>query len=205
VYNHPEKTLRKGSALVFGKGAEMNEVFDKLFKVDWQTVFVPSESLLEVFIRGTIMYLAIFALLRIFRRQAGSFSIADLIVIVVIADAAQNGMAGDSKSVTEAVLLIGTIVFWDFFLDWLGFKSKFFRKVLDPEKLKVIEDGRLLRENMSKEMITTEELNSQMREQGIEDIAEVKVAHLESDGHFSFIKKDGESEGNKKSNETAVN
>ncbi len=182
----------------------MNDFFDKLLNVDWRSVFVPTESLLEIVIRGTIMYLAIFALMRIFRRQSGSFSVADLIAVVIIAEAAQGGMSDDAKSVTEALLLIGTIVFWDFFLDWLGFKSKFFRKFIEPEKLKVIEDGRLLRENMRKEMITTEELNSQMREQGIEDIAEVKVAHLESDGHFSFIKKDGETEGNKKSNETAV-
>lgn len=179
----------------------MNDFFDKLIRVDWQSVFVPTESLLEIIIRGSIMYLAIFALMRIFRRQAGSFSIADLIVVVVIADAAQNGMAGDSKSVTEALILIGTIIFWDFFLDWLGFKSKFFRKILEPEKLKVIENGKPLRENMRKEMITSEELDSQMREQGIEDIGQVKVAYLESDGHFSFIKKDGEPEQNSNSNQ----
>lgn len=173
---------------------------DWIFRVDWQSVFVPQESLLEIFIRGTIMYLVMFALLRIFRRQAGSFSIADLLVIVVIADAAQNGMAGDSKSVTEAVLLIGTIIFWDFLLDWLGFKSKFFGRILEPEKLKVIENGKFLRRNMRKEMITQEEVESQMRQNGIEDLSEVKTASLESDGHFSFIKKDGDSEqsGSKK-------
>lgn len=176
----------------------MNNFFDKLFKVDWESVFVPHESLLEILIRGTIMYLGIFLMLRIFRRQAGSFSIADLIVIVIIADAAQNGMAGDSKSVTESILLIGTIIFWDFFLDWLGFKSKLFQKVVEPEKLKIIENGRILRRNMESEMITTEELKSQMREQGIEDEREVKVAYLESDGHFSFIKKD--SDGDVQSN-----
>lgn len=168
----------------------------KFFEIDWQTIFVPTESVLEIIIRGTIMYLAIFALLRIFRRQAGSFSIADLIVIVIIADAAQNGMAGDSKSVTESVLLICTIIFWDFFLDWLGFKSKFARKFLEPEKLKVVENGRFLRRNMRKELITIEELKSQMREQGIEDVAEVEFGYLESDGHFSFIKKDADGDTN---------
>lgn len=169
----------------------MDNFFDKLFRIDWQSVFVPTESLIEIIIRGTIMYLAIFAMMRIFRRQAGSFSVADLIVVVIIADAAQGGMADDAKSVTESLVLIGTIIFWDFFLDWLGFKSKFFQKVLEPEKLKVIEDGKYLRENMKREMITTEELNSQMREDGIETVAEIKVAYLESDGHFSFIRKNG--------------
>ncbi|CAN5594462.1 hypothetical protein BH10ACI3_BH10ACI3_06420 [soil metagenome] len=89
---------------------------DKIFAIDWHSMFVPTESLLEILIRGTIMYLAMYFLLRIFRRQAGSVGIADLLVIVVIADAAQNGMAGDSKSITEAVILITTIVLWDFSL-----------------------------------------------------------------------------------------
>jgi len=172
----------------------------KFFEIDWQSVFVPTESILEIILRGTIMYLVMFALLRIFRRQAGSVGIADLLVIVVIADAAQNGMAGDSKSVTEAVLLILTIVLWDYLFDWLGFKSKFFERILEPKALPIIEDGRLLRQNMKSEMITYDELKSQMRQQGIEDIGDVKKACLESDGHFSFIKKEdtGEVQSNPK-------
>ena len=172
----------------------MNDFFDKLLRVDWQSVFVPTESLLEIIIRGTIMYLAMFALLRVFRRQAGSLSIADLLVIVVIADAAQNGMADDSKSVTESLVLICTIVFWDYFLDFLGFKSKIFERVIEPEKLEIIKDGKLLRRNMKKEMLTEDEVLSQMRQNGVEDVGEIKIAYLESDGHFSFIKKDSEDE-----------
>ena len=170
---------------------------EKLLQVDWNAVFVPHESLLEIFIRGTVMYLAMFALLRIFRRQAGSVSIADLLVIVIIADAAQNGMAGDAKSVTEALLLICTIIGWDYLLDYLGFKSKLFERILEPKQLKVIENGKYLRRNMRKEMITTDELESQMRQNGIDDIDEVKTAYLETDGHFSFIKKE---KGEQKSN-----
>ncbi|HQU84223.1 MAG TPA: DUF421 domain-containing protein [Pyrinomonadaceae bacterium] len=165
---------------------------NKFFEIDWQSIFVPHESLLEIFIRGSIMYLVMYALLRIFRRQAGSVGIADLLVIVVIADAAQNGMAGDSKSVTEAVLLIVTIVLWDFFFDWLGFKSKFFSRILEPKTLVVIENGRLLRKNMKSEMITYDEIMSQLRQHGIEKIEDVEKGCLESDGHFSFIKKGDE-------------
>lgn len=172
----------------------------KIFEIDWQSMFVPTESLLEIFLRGTIMYWVMFALLRIFRRQAGSIGIADLLVIVVIADAAQNGMAGDSKSVTEAVLLIVTIVLWDYVFDLLGYRSKFFERILQPEALHLIKNGRLLRQNMKSEMITYDELVSQMRQQGIEDVSDVKQACLESDGHFSFIKKedDGEQQSNPK-------
>lgn len=166
--------------------------YEKFLKVDWDAVFYTKESVLEIVIRGSIMYLVMFALLRIFRRQAGSVGIADLLVIVIIADAAQNGMAGDSKSVTEAVILIVTIVLWDYLFDLLGYKSKFFERILEPKALPVIKDGKLLRENMKSEMITYDEIISQMRQQGIESISEVKQSCLESDGHFSFIKKEDE-------------
>ena len=142
-----------------------------------------------------------FILLRLFRRQAGSVSIADLLLIVIIADAAQNGMAGEAKSVTEAMLLIGTIVFWDYALDWLGFKSQLLSRVLDPQPILLVKDGRMIKRNMDKEMITEDELMSNLRQQGVEELSEVKQSCLESNGEFSVIKvDDSQKQGNKKNN-----
>jgi uncharacterized membrane protein YcaP (DUF421 family) len=150
-------------------------------------MFVPTGSIAEVLIRGTIMYLGMFALLRIFRRQAGAIGIADLLVIVVIADAAQNGMAGESKSITEALLLISTIVGWDWIFDWLGFKSPLWKRILEPRPLLMIENGTIHTKNLEKEMLTEDDLRSQLREQGVEDVALVRKCYLESNGHFSVL------------------
>ncbi|MGI8811518.1 MAG: DUF421 domain-containing protein [Pyrinomonadaceae bacterium] len=158
-----------------------------LLNIDWASMFVPHESLLEIMIRGTLMYVGMFAVLRVFRRQSGSIGIADLLVIVVIADAGQNGMAGDSKSITEAMILIVTIVAWDWVFDWLGFRSSFFGRILAPEPLFLIKNGKMLRKNMESEMVTEDELLSQLRQQGIEDIKDVKQCCLEGNGHFSVI------------------
>src|SRR3982750_427822 len=125
--------------------------------IDWNSMFVPTESILEILIRGTIMYLGMYSILRIFRRQSGSIGVADLLVIVVIADAAQNGMAGDSRSITEALLLIVVIVLWDFFLDWLGFKFTFAGRLLEPKPLLLVRDGEMLKKNLEKEFISDEE------------------------------------------------
>ena len=157
--------------------------------IDWQSMFVPTESITEIVIRGTIMYIGMFALLRIFRRQAGAVGIADLLVIVVIADAAQNGMAGNSKSITEAMVLISVIVLWDYIFDVLGYRSPLFARILAPKKLLLIKDGEMLPDNLSKELITEDELRSQLRQQGIDDISEVKECYLESNGHFSVLKR----------------
>jgi len=169
---------------------------DTIFKIDWQSMFVPTESVLEIIIRGSIMYLAMYALLRIFRRQAGTIGIADVLVIVVIADAGQNGMAGDSKSITEAVILITTIIVWDFFLDWLGFRSTIIARMLEPKPLMLIENGKILMKNLEKEFLTEDELLSQLRQQGLENAHSVKSCFLESNGHFSVILKPVKQKGN---------
>ena len=172
---------------------------EALFEIDWRSVFVPQESVLSMVIRGTIMYLGMFALLRIFRRQAGSISIADLLLIVVIADAAQNGMAGQSRSVTEALVLVGVIVFWDYLIDWLGFKSEVLSHVLEPQPVLLVRNGRMIRKNMEQELISEDELMSRLREQGVEDINDVKKCCLEADGEFSVIRFSGDrTPGNKK-------
>lgn len=155
--------------------------------IDWQSMFVPTESIIEIVIRGTIMYLGMYFILRVFRRQAGTVGIADLLVIVVIADAAQNGMAGDSKSITEAMLLILVIVLWDLGLDWLGFKSLFLSRYLTPNPLLLIKDGQLIEKNLKKELITDDDLYSQLRQQGLDDISTVRECYLEPNGHFSVL------------------
>lgn len=163
---------------------------EKFWKIDWASVFVPTESLFEVVLRGTILYFVMFAFLRIFRRQSGTISTADLLVVVAIADAAQNGMIGDGKSVTEAIFLITTFFLWNYLFDWLGYRFKFFERLLEPKPLMLVRDGKFLLRNMRREMITKDEIESKMRENGIEDVSQIKSAYMESDGNFSFIKKE---------------
>ena len=166
-------------------------------------MFKPTESILEVILRGTIMYIGMYLLLRVFRRQAGSVGIADLLVIVVIADAAQNGMAGDSRSITEALVLIVTIVLWDWFFDWLGFRSPFWNRLLEPSPLLLVKNGKVIKKNLDQEFISEEDLMGQLREQGIGNLDSVKTCHLESNGHFSVLtevprkRSDTERSGNK--------
>jgi uncharacterized membrane protein YcaP (DUF421 family) len=163
---------------------------DTLLHIDWKAVFVPTVSLLEIVLRGTLVYLLLFFVLRVLRREAGALGISDLLVVVLIADAAQNAMSSEYKSVTEGAVLVGTIIAWDYSLDWLGFRFPAMGRLLRPAALPLVKDGRALRQNMRKEMISMEELMSQLREQGVEHLSEVKKCYLEGDGHISVIKKD---------------
>ena len=156
-------------------------------RVDWRSVFFPSVGVAEIFLRGTVVYLFLFFILRMLRRQAGAIGISDLLLVVLIADAAQNAMSSDYKSITEGLILVGSIAFWDYFLDWLGYRFPSVRRLLRPPPLLLVKDGRLQRRNMRQEMITEDELMGKLRKQGVERIEEVKKAYMEGDGEISVI------------------
>ena len=161
-----------------------------MFDVDWKAVFVPSVSLAEIVLRGTFVYLFLFFVLRVLRREAGALGISDLLVVVIIADAAQNAMGSEYKSVTEGAVLVGTIAGLDYLVDWVGYKFPAARPWLRPAPLALVKDGQMLKRNMRREMITEEELKAQLREQGVERVEDVKKCYLEGDGHISVIEKD---------------
>ena len=104
----------------------------------------------------------------------------------------KNGFAKEYKSLTEGVVLVLTIVFWDMSLNWLGYHVKIFERLLAPLPLSLVENGRMNRHNMRKELITEEELRSQMRLQGITDLRKIKRACLEPTGDISFVKEEDE-------------
>jgi uncharacterized membrane protein YcaP (DUF421 family) len=156
--------------------------------IDWTSMFQPSVGVLEIVLRGTIMYLALFIILRLVaRRQSGRFGTADLLVIVLIADAAQNALGKEYQSVTEGIVLVLTIVAWERVFDWLPWRYPALRPWFQAEPLKLISGGQMLQENMRREMLSEDELLAALREQGIDDIKFVKAAYFEQSGRLSVI------------------
>jgi uncharacterized membrane protein YcaP (DUF421 family) len=139
------------------------------------------------------MLVAIVRLLR--RRGIGTLGVADLLVIVIIADAAQNALSYEYQSLTEGIALILTIVGWDYVLDLLSYRFPAVRRLLHWPALMLVLDGKVIRGNMEKESLTDQELMSHLRIKGIDDLSEVKKAFLEDDGQISVIRvRGGETE-----------
>lgn len=158
--------------------------------LDWSEIFGIHVSPLELIIRGTAMYLFLFLLFRVVvRRRVGAIGMADILILVIIADAAQNAMSGEYKSVTEGAILIGTILFWNLAIDWLNFRVPAVRDWLEPPPMLLIRDGRILHRNLRHEFVTEDELKSKLREKGVKEYSEVAEAHMESDGSVSVIKR----------------
>lgn len=162
-----------------------------LFDVDWAEAFALGLSPLELFARGTAMYWFLFFIFRFFvRRAVGSVGVADILILVIVADAAQNAMSGEYNSVSDGFVLVGTLIFWNVLLDRLSFRYPAFRRFAAAPPLCIVRDSKMLRRNMRKEYITEDELLSQLREQGVDSLDKVKDVYLETDGNFSVIKRE---------------
>jgi uncharacterized membrane protein YcaP (DUF421 family) len=162
-----------------------------LFGVDWKLLFIPDTPVLEIILRGTIIYIVIFFFVRVLpNRQMGGVGMNDLLLIVLIASAATNALAGDYKSITNGVILIGTIIFWSYLFNWAGHRFSSLHRLFHPSPRSLVKDGEIQHENMRRELVTEEELVGKLRRQGISDVKSVEQAHVESDGQVSAIKRE---------------
>ena len=148
-----------------------------------------SMSPLELVLRGTVVYWGLFLLFRfVLRRDAGAIGIADILLLVLIADASQNAMAGSYQSLSEGALLVLTIAGWNWLMDWAAYRFNAVRRFAEPDPLVLVRRGRMLEGNMRREYISTPELMAHLREQGIDKLADVKLARMEPDGRISVIR-----------------
>jgi uncharacterized membrane protein YcaP (DUF421 family) len=158
--------------------------------MDWGEIFGLRVSPWELVVRGTAMYLFLFVLFRVVvKRRVGSIGMADILILVIVADAAQNGMSGEYRSVTEAFILVATLIGWNMFIDWLTFRFPKLQQTLEPPPLPLIENGRVLWRNLRHELVSESELRTKLREHGVKDPSEVQKAYMEPDGEVTVLKK----------------
>jgi uncharacterized membrane protein YcaP (DUF421 family) len=169
-----------------------------IFGFDLAAAFTPDVSLFEIFVRGSVLYLSLFILLRVvLRRKTGAVAFTDLLVLVLIADAAQNAMAADYTSITDGLALVGTLVFWAYAIDWLGYRVPRFRLYVHPDPKPLVEDGHVVQRSLDQELMTVAELMTQLRLGGAERIEDVRAAFIEGNGQVSVLKRDNEASAGK--------
>ncbi len=145
----------------------------------------------ELILRGTLVYWFLFLIFRfVLRRDVGSVGIADVLLLVVIADASQNAMSGGYESVTDGAILVSTIVCWNYLLDWGAYRFEAIGRFVEPPPLTLVRNGRILHRNLRREFISVSELMSQLRINGVEDVERVRAARMEPDGQISVVKKE---------------
>lgn len=160
-----------------------------LWTIDWEDMFIPTHSVAEMIVRATFMYFIIVGLLKaVVKRQTGGVGPTDILVIVLIAEIAGPGFTADYVSIIEGAVLVATVLFWSFAIEWMMHRSPTFARFFQAGPLLLIKDGRVLPRNMRSELITMDELMSHLREEGVGAVADVEQACMEPDGMISVIR-----------------
>jgi uncharacterized membrane protein YcaP (DUF421 family) len=145
---------------------------------------------MDIVLRAIVLYAFIVLLMRVIgRRELSSMTPFDLVLLIVLGDAIQQGLTQDDYSVTGALLAISTIAALQVLTSYLSFRSGRIRKLFEGEPIVLVDHGEIVERNLKRERMTPDDVAEEMRQQQIGSIGEVTWAILEANGSISFIKK----------------
>lgn len=154
----------------------------------WMDFLVPSLPIGELFLRGTITFFALTLLLRVVgRREAGGLGLNDLLVVLLMVDAASTGLTGESSTLGDSTVLVLTVLAWSVAVDVLSYRWPRIGRIFKAPPRRLIDDGALDRRTMRRELMNEEEVQSQLRLHGIEDLDNVEHAYIEPNGMVSIV------------------
>jgi uncharacterized membrane protein YcaP (DUF421 family) len=143
----------------------------------------------QFIIRGVVVYTAIIILLRLGgKRQVGQMGAGEFVAILLISNAVQNSMNGGDNSISGGLILAAVIIGLSLFVAWATFKSKKVEHLVQGVPTLLIHNGKVIKKNLDKELLSERELKAALRRQGISEISEIHVAILESDGFISVVR-----------------
>jgi uncharacterized membrane protein YcaP (DUF421 family) len=146
---------------------------------------------MDVVIRAALMYCFLLFITRVVgRRELSTLEPFDLILLIVLGDLIQQGVTQSDYSFTGLMLAAGTIAIMQTSVSWIGYRSpKKAGLVLEGEPIVIVQDGKCLERNTSRERIRKEEVLEAARKNGIASLDEIEWGILETSGEMTFIKK----------------
>ncbi len=140
-------------------------------------------------LRGAVVYFIVWALFRVAgKRTLSETTPFDFVLLLIIAETTQQALLGDDFSMTNAFLLITTLIGLDILLSIVKERFPHFERVMDGQPILVVNNGVPLEERMKAARIDQSDiLEAARRLQGLERMEQIKYAVLEPSGGISII------------------
>lgn len=157
----------------------------------WQDLFDLQLSVGEKVLRALLIYLFLVAALRIVgKRELGQANTLDLVVLLLVANAVQNGIIGNDVTVTGAVIGAVTLFVVNELFARAAYGSSLLTRLLEGKPSVLIQQGKPLRNALFSAGISLPELRAIARRQGFADLGEVHTAILETNGVVTMFRSD---------------
>jgi uncharacterized membrane protein YcaP (DUF421 family) len=152
------------------------------------SILLFGRSPIEIILRAAIIYFFLLFLLRLVgRHEFGQLSTFDLILFLIISESVSNSLSAGDISLVSGIISASTLIAIDLIMDFLKFKSSFIRRLFSDHQVKLIQDGKMMKNNMRRELLTRDDLLVGLREKGVDHIEDVREAYLEPDGSISVL------------------
>ncbi|MGH7852537.1 MAG: DUF421 domain-containing protein [Candidatus Binatia bacterium] len=144
---------------------------------------------MDAVLRAAVVYIFLLVVFRVAgERTMASMTTFDFVLLLIIAEATQQGLIGDDFSITKTILVIVTLVGMDIGFSLLKDCSRLFHKIIEGMPLVIVADGRMLDDRMRWARVDVEDVLQAARErQGLERMEQIKYAVLERTGEISII------------------
>ena len=142
-------------------------------------------------LRAVVIYVLVMLLVRLSgKRAVGQFTPFDLVVVILLGNAVQNGINGGDNSLTGAVIMASTLIGLNYLVAMLTSRFRFFEKIVEGHRVLVARDGKVLERVLRRELISKHDFEEALRMNNVESVEDVETAMLETNGHISVVPKD---------------
>ena len=141
-------------------------------------------------LRACAIYLLVMVLVRVSgKRAVGQFTPFDLVLLILIGNAVQNGINGGDNSLTGAAIMATTLIALNYGVAFVTSRSRKVEKFVEGEPVVLARNGKLFDGVLRRELVSREDFREALRMNGVEDVADVELALLETNGSISVVKK----------------
>ena len=156
-------------------------------------LFLLSAPWWQFVLRASAMYLLVMVLIRVSgKRAVGQFTPFDLVLLILIGNAVQNGINGGDNSLTGAAIMATTLIALNYGVAFVTSRSRKVEKFVEGEPVVLARNGKLFDGVLRRELVSREDFRESLRMNGVEDVSEVELALLETTGSISVVKKRGD-------------
>jgi uncharacterized membrane protein YcaP (DUF421 family) len=141
-------------------------------------------------LRACAIYVLVMVLVRLSgKRAVGQFTPFDLVLLILIGNAVQNGINGGDNSLTGAAIMATTLIALNYAVAYVTSRNRKVEKFVEGVPVLLARDGQLFEAVLRRELVSREDFREALRMNGVDDVAEVELALLETNGSISVVKK----------------
>lgn len=141
-------------------------------------------------LRAVVVYALVMVLMRVSgKRAVGQFTPFDLVLLILIGNAVQNGINGGDNSITGACIMATTLIVLNYAVAYVTSRSEAAERVIEGRPVVLARDGKLFGETLRRELVSHDDFQEALRACGLRHLDEVEIALLETNGKISVVPK----------------